>query len=97
VVIELAPSLAVAVFGILPTEKLVEAVPTVVGVALAALEEIVAVIVPTVVAPIVAAAPTGSVGVFVVVEQQQQLARLGLCDRCEDAARCTTPGGLPMQ
>jgi hypothetical protein len=87
VVIELAPSLAEVVFGILPT---------VVGVALAAPEEIVAVTVPTVVVPIVAAASTGSVGVFVVVEQQQR-AQLALCDHCECASRCITPGGLPMQ
>ena len=90
-VIELAPSLAEAVFGILPTVQLVEAVPTVVGVALAAPEEIVAGTVP-----IVAAGPTGSVGIFVVVEQQQ-LAQLALCDHCEGVARCITPGGSPMQ
>ena len=95
-VIELAPSLAEAVFGILPTVQLVEAVPTVVGVALAAPEEIVAGTVPTVVVPIVAAAPTGFAGLFVAVEQQQ-LARLALCDRCEGASRYITPGESPMQ
>ena len=89
-VIELVPSLAEEVFGILPTVQLVEAVPTVVGVALAAPEEIVAGI-----APIVAAASTGSVGIFVVVEQQ--LAQLAPCDHFEGVARCITPGGSPMQ
>jgi len=74
VVIELAPSLAVMVFGVLPTVELVEAVPAAVGVALAAPEEIVAVVVP-----IVAAASTGSVMVSVVVERQQ-LALRELCD-----------------
>ena len=83
-VIELAPNLAEVVFGFLPTVQLVEAVPTVVGVALAAPEEI------------VAAASIGSVGVFVVVEQQQ-LSRRELCGRCECAARCITPGGSAMQ
>ena len=82
-VLELAPSLAVMVFGVLATVELV-------GVALAVPEEIVAVAVPTVVA-----ASTGSLGIFVV--QQQKLARRGLCDRCEGAARCTTPGGSAMQ
>ena len=70
-VIELAPSLAVMDFG---------AVPTAVGVALAAPEEFVAVTVPTVVVPIVTVASTGSVMVSVVVERQQ-LARRELCDR----------------
>ena len=77
-VIELAPSLAVMVFGVLPTVELVEAVPAAVGVALAAPEEIVAVTVPTVVVPIVAAASTGSVMVSVV--ERQQLALRELCD-----------------
>ena len=63
-VIELAPIPAVMVFGLLPTAELVEA-------ALADLEEIVAVAVPTVVVPIVAAASTGSLGASVVVERQQ--------------------------
>ena len=65
-VLELAPSLAVMVFGVLPTVELVEAVPAAVGVALAAPEEIVAVVVP-----IVAAASTHSVGASVAVEEQQ--------------------------
>ena len=94
-VIELAPSLAAMVFGVLPTVELVEAVPIAVGVALADPGEIVAVTVPTAVVPIVAAASTGSAGVSVVPEQQ--LSRLELCDRCECAARCTTPGGSPTQ
>ena len=96
VVIVLAPSLAVMVFELLPTVELVEAVPTAVGVALAAPEEIVAVVVPTVVVPIVAAASTGSVVVSVVVERQQ-LAQRELCDRCVCAARCTKQQGSPMQ
>ena len=75
VVIVLAPSLAVMAFGALPTVELVEAAPTAVGVAMAAPEELVAVVVP-----IVAAASTGSVMVSVVVERQQ-LARCELCDR----------------
>jgi hypothetical protein len=74
VVIELAPSLAVTVFGVLPAVELVEAVPTVVGAALAAPEKIVAV------APMEAAASTGSVTLSVVVEQRQ-LALHELCDR----------------
>ena len=69
-VIELAPILAVMVFGFLRTVELVEAVP----------EEIVAVTVPTVVVPIVAAASTGSLEASVVVERQQ-LAQRELCDR----------------
>ena len=72
-VIELAPSLAVMVFGVLPTVELVEAVPAAVRVALAAPEEVVAVVVP-----IVAAASTGSVMVSVV--ERQQLALRELCD-----------------
>ena len=52
--------------------------------------------VPTVVVPIVAAVPTGSVGIFVVVEQQQ-LAQLAPCDHFEGVARCITPGGSPIQ
>ena len=79
-VIELAPSLAVMIFGV---------VPTAVGIALAAPGEIVVV-------PIVAAVSTGSVGIFVVFELQQ-LAQHALCDRCEGAARCTTPGGSAMR
>ena len=70
VVTELAPILAVMVFGFLPTVELVEAVPIAVGVALAAPEEIVAVTVPTVVVPIVAAASSGSLEASVVVERQ---------------------------
>ena len=89
-VIELAPNLAEVVFGFLPTVQLVEAVPTVVGVALAAPVEIVAGTVPTVVGP------AGSVGIFVVVEQQQ-LAQLAPCDHCVGVARCITPGGSPMR
>ena len=79
-VIELAPSLAVMVFGVLPTVELVEAVPNAVGVALAAPEEIVAVVVP-----IVAVASTGSVIVSVV--ERQQLALRELCDHFEHDAR----------
>ena len=89
-VIELAPSLAEMVFGVLPTVELVEAVPIAVGVALAGPGEIVAVTVPT-----VAVASTDSAGVSVVAEQR--LSRLELCDRCECAARCTTPGGSATQ
>jgi hypothetical protein len=81
VVIELAPSLAVMVFGVLPTA---------VGVALAAPVEIAAVAVP-----IVAAASIGSVGVPVVPEERQ-LDRRELSYRCECAARCITPQGSPM-
>jgi len=90
VVIALAPSLAEVVFGILPRVQLVEAVPTVVGVALAAPEEMV---VGTV--PIVAVAPTDSVGIFVVVEQQ--FAQLAPFDHSEGVARCRTPEGSPTQ
>ena len=79
-VTELVPILAVMVFGFLPTVELVEAVPIAVGAALAAPEEIVAVTVPTLVVPIVAAASTGSLEASVVVERQQ-LAQRELCDR----------------
>ena len=82
-VIELAPSLAVLIFGVLPTGELVEAVPTAVGIALAVPEEFVAVAAPTVVVPIVA-------------EHQQHDWR-GLCDRYERGARGITQGGLAMQ
>jgi len=109
VVIELAPSLAVMVFGVLPTAELVEAVPTAVWVALAVPVEIAAVAVPIVVGialvapeeivaeivPIVAAASIGSVGVPVVAEERQ-LARRELFYRCECAARCIMPQGSPM-
>jgi len=77
---ELAPILAVMVFGFLPTVELVEAVPIAVGVALAAPEEIVVVTVPTVVVLVVVAASTGSLGASAVVERQQ-LAQRALCDR----------------
>ena len=83
--IELAPSLAVMIFGVLPTLEFAEAVPTAVGVALAAPEEFVAVVVPT-----VAVASTGSVGVFVA---EQQHAWHGLCDRCECGAKCIKRAG----
>ena len=94
VVTELAPILAVMVFGFLPTVELVEAVPIAVGVALAAPEKIAAVTVPIAVVPIVAAASTGAVVIFVVVEEQ--LARRELGDRCECAARCTAQAESPM-
>jgi len=68
--IELAPILAVMVFGFLPTVELVEAAP----------EEIVVVTVPTVVVLVVVAASTGSLGASAVVERQQ-LAQRALCDR----------------
>ena len=90
--IELAPILAVMVFGFLPTVELVEAVPIAVGVALAAPEEIVVVTVPTVVVPIVAAVTAASnrfVEVSVAVESQR-LAQRELYDHYECAARCTT-------
>jgi hypothetical protein len=51
-VIELAPSLAVMIFGVLPTGELVETAPTAVGIAWAVPEEFVAVAVPTAVVPI---------------------------------------------
>ena len=70
-VTELAPILAVMVFGFLPTVELVEAVPIAVELVEA---------VPTVVVPIVAAASTGSPEASVVVERQQ-LAQRELCDR----------------
>ena len=81
-VIELAPSLVVMIFGVLPTVELVEAVPTAVGVALAAPEGLVAL------------ASTGSVGVLVA---EQQHAWHELCDRCVRGARCIMLGGLAMQ
>ena len=105
---ELAPSLAVKVFVVLPIAELVETVPTVVEIALAAPEEFVAEAVPTAAAvalvdPVgiaVGVVPTvaasfGSVEVSVVVAEQQ-LARHGLCDRCEGAARYITPRVSPM-
>ena len=106
--IELAPGLAAMIFVVLPTVEFDEVVPTVVGVALVVPVEIVVVTVPTVVGialvvpvevvaevvPIVAAS-TGSVGVPVVAEGWQ-LVRHAHCDRCECAARYTTPGGSPM-
>ena len=93
--IELAPSLAVKVFVVLPTEELVEADPTVVAVALVDPVGIAVGVDPTVVVP-TAAASIGSVEVSVVVAEQQ-LARHGLCDRCEGAARYITPRVSPMQ
>ena len=81
--IELAPSLAVLIFGVLSTGELVEAVPTAVGIALAVPEEFVAVAAPAVVVSIVA--------------EHQQHAWSGLCDRCERGARCITQAGLAMQ
>src|SRR5437762_9454061 len=69
-VIELAPCLAPMVFVDLLAVELVEAAP----------EKIAAVTVPIAVVPIVAAASTGAVVIFVVVEEQ--LVRLELVDRC---------------
>lgn len=81
VVFVLAPSLAVMVFGALPTVELAEAAPTAVGVAMAVPEEIVEVEVTVhPVVPIVAVASTRSVGASVVVEGEQ-LAQRELCDR----------------
>ena len=106
---ELAPSLAVKAFAVLPTAEFVETVPTVVEIALAAPEEFVVEaaavalvdpvgiavgVVPTVVVPS-AAASFGSVEVSVVAGQQ--LARHELCDHCEGAARYTTLRVSPMQ
>ena len=93
-VIELAPCLAPMVFVDLLAVELVEAAPIVVGVALAVPEKIAAVTVPIAVVPIVAAASTGAVVIFVVVEEQ--LARRELGDRCECAARCTARAESPM-
>ena len=87
--IALAPGPALMNFVVLPTVEFDEAVPAAVGNALAVLVETVAEAVPIV------AASTGSVGVPVVAEERQ-LVRHELCDRCEYAARCTTPGGSPM-
>ena len=61
--IELAPSLAVRVFVVHPTEEFVETDPTVVEIALAAPEEFVVVVVPT------AAASIGSAVVPVAAQQ----------------------------
>ena len=87
--IELAPGLAAMIFVVLPTVEFDEVDPTVVEVALVVPVEIVAEVVPIV------AASTGSVGVPVVAEGWQ-LVRHAHCDRCECAARYTTPTGSPI-
>ena len=92
--IELAPCFAPMVFVDLLAVELVEAAPIVVGVALAVPEKIAAVTVPIAVVPIVAAASTGAVVIFVVVEEQ--LARRELGDRCECDARYTAQAESPM-
>ena len=111
--IALAPSLAVRVFVVHPTEELVEADPTVVEIALAAPEEFVVEVVPTAAGAALVAhlefvvgidptvvAPTAaaSIGsVEVRVAAVQHFARIELCDRCEGAARCTRQPVSPMQ
>jgi hypothetical protein len=110
---ELAPSLAVKDFVVLPTAELVETVPTVVEIALAAPVEFVVEAAPTA-AGVALAAPVEFVveidptvvvptvaasfgSVEVSVVAEQQLARLELCDRCEGVARCTRQPVSPIQ
>ena len=104
--IELAPGLAVKVFVAHPTVDLVETVPIVVEIALVAPVEFVVGTASTaagvaLVAPVefvvvpTAAASIDSVGISVFAEQQP--AQHELCDHCECAARCITPGGSATQ